>query len=149
MVMWLLSAISPAGPYPLLAVVGGPGTAKTTTGGFCAICSIPCNAGKIRRVPKSEDDLFIQAAAFACLVFDNLSIILEWLSDALCTITTGASYTKRQLHTDADEIILTVCLACSHYQRRGSRHAHRSCQPGRYRQSRRHRRQQTHDGTRV
>jgi len=24
MVMWLLSAINPAGPYPLLAVVGGP-----------------------------------------------------------------------------------------------------------------------------
>ena len=30
------------------------------------------------------------------------------VSDALCTIATGASYTKRQLHTDSDEIILTV-----------------------------------------
>ena len=66
------------------------------------------NAGKVRRVPKSEDDLFVQAAASACLVYDNLSNIPEWLSDALCTIATGASYTKRQLHTDSDEIILTV-----------------------------------------
>ena len=108
MVMWLLSAINPAGPYPLLAVVGGPGTAKTTTARLLRDLFDP-NAGKIRRVPKSEEDLFIQAAASACLVYDNLSKILEWLSDALCTITTGASYSKRQLHTDADEIILTVC----------------------------------------
>jgi hypothetical protein len=55
-----------------------------------------------------EEDLFVQAAASACLVYDNLSSIAEWLSDALCTIATGASYTKRQLHTDSDEIILTV-----------------------------------------
>jgi hypothetical protein len=107
MVMWLLSALSPSGPYPLLAVVGGPGTAKTTTGRLLRDLFDP-NAGKVRRVPKSEEDLFVQAAASACLVFDNLSNIAEWLSDALCTIATGASYTKRQLHTDSDEIILTV-----------------------------------------
>ncbi len=107
MVMWLLSALSPSGPYPLLAVTGGPGTAKTTTGRLLRDLFDP-NAGKVRRVPKSEEDLFVQAAASACLVFDNLSSIAEWLSDALCTIATGASYTKRQLHTDSDEIILTV-----------------------------------------
>jgi hypothetical protein len=107
MVMWLLSALSPSGPYPLLAVVGGPGTAKTTTARVLRDLFDP-NAGKVRRVPKSEDDLFVQAVASACLVYDNLSAIVEWLSDALCTIATGASYTKRQLHTDSDEIILTA-----------------------------------------
>ena len=107
MVMWLLSALSPSGPYPILAVTGGPGTAKTTTGRVLRDLFDP-NAGKVRRVPKSEEDLFVQAVASASLVYDNLSNIPEWLSDALCTIATGASYTKRQLHTDSDEIILTA-----------------------------------------
>ena len=148
MVMWLLSALSPSGPYPLLAVVGGPGTAKTTTGRLLRDLFDP-NAGKVRRVPKSEEDLFVQAAASACLVYDNLSSIAGMAVGRAVHHRHGrqlhqapASHRQRRNHPDRRP-------ARSHYQRRGSRHAHRPCQPGRYRQSRRHRGQQAHDGTRV
>ena len=43
------------------------------------------------------------------LAYDNLSSISEWLSDALCVVATGGTYTARQLHTDDEEMIFSVC----------------------------------------
>ena len=37
--------------------------------------------------------------------FDNVSVIREWISDALCRSVTGSGYSKRQLYTDDDDII--------------------------------------------
>ena len=48
MVMWLLSAVSPSGPYPLLAVLGGPGTAKT------AICVCTCRRRILVHCPRLQ-----------------------------------------------------------------------------------------------
>src|SRR6266568_3455171 len=37
--------------------------------------------------------------------FDNLSGIQQWLSDALCRLSTGGGFATRELHTDNEEIL--------------------------------------------
>jgi hypothetical protein len=39
------------------------------------------------------------------LAFDNLSGLLNWLSDALCRLATGGSFAVRRLYTDDEEIL--------------------------------------------
>jgi hypothetical protein len=61
-VAWLLAAMRPHGPYPLLALAGEPGTSKTSTATVLRSLFDPHVAG-IRRPPKEERDLFITARA--------------------------------------------------------------------------------------
>ncbi|MFZ1106953.1 MAG: hypothetical protein WAN43_01215 [Rhodomicrobium sp.] len=104
---WLLAALRPAGPFPLLAICGEAGSAKSTAAKVLRSLVDP-NVAPLRSTPKDERDLFIGAANSACLVFDNLSSIPAWLSDALCRVATGGSYATRTLHTDADETMFDV-----------------------------------------
>jgi len=39
------------------------------------------------------------------IVYDNLSSVPVWLSDALCRLSTGGGFSTRQLYTDEEEII--------------------------------------------
>ena len=36
---------------------------------------------------------------------DNLSHVRDWLSDALCRISTGGGFGARQLYTNTDEVL--------------------------------------------
>ena len=38
-------------------------------------------------------------------IYDNISVIKEQISDALCRAVTGSGFSKRQLYTDDDDII--------------------------------------------
>ncbi len=109
LVAWLLAALRHGGPYPVLALIGEGGTSKTSTARLLRSFVDPHAAG-IRRPPASERNLFIGATKTALLCFDNLSAIPEWLSDALCVVATGGTFTARELHSDAEEVILSVCL---------------------------------------
>ncbi len=40
------------------------------------------------------------------MAYDNLSSIPQWLSDALCRLSTGGGMSKRTLYTDGDEFVL-------------------------------------------
>ena len=42
------------------------------------------------------------------LMFDNLSWLPRWLSDALCRLSTGGGFSTRQLYTDVDETLIDV-----------------------------------------
>ena len=42
------------------------------------------------------------------LMFDNLSWLPKWLSDALCRLSTGGGFSTRQLYTDLDETLIDV-----------------------------------------
>lgn len=101
---WLLSALRPVGPYPLLALAGEPGAAKSTTARALRSLVDP-NVSPLRSAPRDERDCWIAASNSGMLAFDNLSSIPGWLSDALCRIATGGGFATRQLHTDDDEIL--------------------------------------------
>ena len=92
------------GPYPLLAVSGEQGSAKTV---FSKILRglIDPNAAPVRTAPREERDLFIAASNGHLLAFDNLSDLPPWMSDALCRLASGGSFAVRQLYTDRDEVL--------------------------------------------
>jgi len=99
-VAWLLAAMRPVGPYPLLAIAGEPGTSKSTTARVLRALVDPNVAA-----PCEERDCWIAANNAGMLSFDNLSSIPAWLSDTLCRVATGGGFATRQLHTDDDEML--------------------------------------------
>lgn len=101
---WLVGAFSPTGPYPVLALHGEQGSAKSTTARLLRALIDP-NASPLRAEPKDVRDLMIAASNAWCLAFDNLSSLAPWLSDALCRLSTGGGFATRELHTDADEVL--------------------------------------------
>jgi hypothetical protein len=103
-VAWLLAALRNGGPYPLLAVSGEQGSAKTVLSKILRALVDP-NAAPVRTMPREERDLFIAAGNGHLLAFDNLSDIPARTADALCRLASGGSFAIRQLYTDADEAL--------------------------------------------
>jgi hypothetical protein len=103
-VSWLLGALHHPGPFPLLAIVGEQGSAKTVLSKILRGLIDP-NLAPVRALPREERDLMIAANNGHVLAFDNLSSLPGWLSDALCRIASGGSFALRQLYTDADEVL--------------------------------------------
>src|SRR6476660_9769962 len=102
-VAWLLAALRPGGPYPLLAISGEQGSAKTVFAKILRALIDP-NAAPVRTAPSEERDLFIAAGNGHLLAFDNLSDLPARISDALCRLASGGSFAVRQLYTDRDEV---------------------------------------------
>ncbi len=103
-VAWLIGALRPTGPYPILILQGEQGSAKSTTARMLRSLVDPSTPA-LRTGPRSEHDLMIAASQSWVLAFDNLSGMQPWLSDALCRLATGGGFATRELYTDADEII--------------------------------------------
>jgi hypothetical protein len=103
-VAWLLATLRPSGPYPLLAISGEQGSAKTVLSKMLKALVDP-NAAPVRALPREERELMIAANNGYLLAFDNLSGLLPWLSDALCRLASGGSFAVRQLYTDHDEVL--------------------------------------------
>ena len=103
-VAWLVAALRPTGPYPVLIINGEQGSGKSTFARLLRTLVDP-NAAPIRAVPKDDRDLIISAANAHVLAMDNLSKVEAWLSDALCRLATGGGFSARKLHTDHDEFV--------------------------------------------
>jgi hypothetical protein len=103
-VAWLLAALRPRGPYPLLAISGEQGSAKTVLSKILKALIDP-NAAPVRALSREERELMIAANNGHLLAFDNVSGLPQWLSDALCRLATGGSFAVRQLYTDDEEIL--------------------------------------------
>jgi hypothetical protein len=104
-IAFLLAALRPRGPYPVLTVHGEQGSAKTT---FCRILKqmVDPSNSKLSRLPREDRDLFIAAQGSHVMGYDNVSDLPEWMSDALCQLSTGASLKARELYTDQGEVVL-------------------------------------------
>ena len=103
-VAWLLAALRPGGPYPLLAISGEQGSAKTVLSKLLRALVDP-NVAPVRALPRDERELMIAANNGHLLAFDNLSGLPAWLSDALCRIASGGSFAVRRLYTDEEEVL--------------------------------------------
>lgn len=101
---WLTAALRPVGPYPLMALTGEQGSAKSTTSRTLRALVDP-NASLLRSEPKEARDLMIASRGNWVLAFDNLSYLPPWLSDALCRLATGGGFATRSLFTDDEEAI--------------------------------------------
>src|SRR5262252_4177690 len=103
-VAWLLAAIRPGGPYPVLAISGEQGSAKTVLSKLLKALIDP-NVAPVRALSREERELMIAANNGYLLAFDNLSGLPIWLSDALCRLASGGSFAVRQLYTDDEEVL--------------------------------------------
>ena len=103
-VAWLLATLRSSGPYPLLAISGEQGSAKTVLSKLLRALIDP-NAAPVRALPREERELMIAANNGHLLAFDNLSGLPPWLSDALCRLASGGSFAVRQLYTDDEEVL--------------------------------------------
>lgn len=106
-VAWLVQALRPCGPYPLLVVNGEQGSAKST---LCRIARalVDPNSVPIRSAPREERDLLIAAENGWITCLENISHVPLWLSDSLCRLSTGGGASTRELYTNSDEILFDI-----------------------------------------
>ena len=100
----LVQALRGHGPYPVLVVYGEHGTAKSTVALIYRRLVDP-NLSDLRGPPRDERDLRIQATNSWVLGYDNLTGVSEWLSNALCRLSTGGGMGTRELYSDDEEVI--------------------------------------------
>ena len=103
-VAWLLAALRPSGPYPVDALAGEQGSAKSMRANFLRALVDP-NSVPLRALPRSEHDVFIAARNSHVLAYDNASGLPDWLSDTFCRLATGGGFSTRELYTDQDEVL--------------------------------------------
>jgi hypothetical protein len=103
-VAWMLAALRPGGPYPVLGLAGEQGTAKSFLTSLLRKLIDP-NSAPLRALPREDRDLFITATNSLLLAFDNCSGIAAWTSDTLCRLSSGGGFSVRSLYTDGDETL--------------------------------------------
>jgi hypothetical protein len=103
-VAWLLATLRSRGPYPVFAISGEQGSAKTVLSKVLKDLIDP-NAAPVRALSREERELMIAANNGYLLAFDNVSGLPVWLSDALCRLASGGSFSVRQLYTDDEEML--------------------------------------------
>ena len=103
-VAWALAGLRDRGPYPVLALAGEHGSAKSTFAEIMRALIDP-NTSPLRALPREDRDLFIAASNGHVLAFDNVSGLPAWISDTLCRLATGGGFAVRQLYTDQDEVL--------------------------------------------
>lgn len=103
-VAWLLGAVSGRPPYPLLVLSGEQGTGKSTVATALRSLVDPSRTAR-RHAPRDASEVFLAARYTHILSYDNLSGLHNWLSEALCLLSTGGAFTKRALFTDDDELV--------------------------------------------
>ena len=101
---FLVGALNPAGPYPILDLHGEQGSSKSTCCEFLRALIDPNSAG-LRAEPRNAQDLMISANNAWVLTYENVSYIHPWFSDALCRMSTGGAFSTRELYSDDSEIL--------------------------------------------
>jgi hypothetical protein len=103
LVAWLVAALLPDIPRPLLVFYGDQGSGKTTAARNLASLIDPNTAPIVGARDQAE---FVQVLAHHYLpILDNLSDLREWLSNLLSRAVTGEGFSKRRLYTDDDDVI--------------------------------------------
>ena len=106
-VSWILAAMRPHGPYPLMVLNGEQGSSKSTFSNILKSLVDP-SASSIRTLPRKDSDLFISANNSHVLAFDNISSLSNAISDTLCRLSTGGSHVARELFTNQREIVFNA-----------------------------------------
>ncbi|MEU6567307.1 ATP-binding protein [Streptomyces parvulus] len=105
LVAWLVASFIPDLPHPILTFRGEQGTGKSYAAKMVIGIVDPSGAPK-RTAPRDIKAWATQAFNSWALCLDNVSIIPDWLSDALCRAVTGDGIVDRALYTDDDVVVL-------------------------------------------
>lgn len=105
-VAWLVAALVPGIPHPILVPRGEQGTAKTTLARIFQRLIDPSSL-EPGALPDNEKDLAVRMHNAYVQAFDNASVIPDLLSDALCRAATGGTFAGRMLYSDDEITVLT------------------------------------------
>lgn len=107
---YAVTILVPTIPRVALIITGEQGAAKST--GLAALRALidPSEAALLSPM-KDASGLFETASQHYCLYLDNLSYITDEVSDTLCRLVTGGSYSKRKLYTDDEQIHISLKVA--------------------------------------
>jgi energy-coupling factor transporter ATP-binding protein EcfA2 len=105
LVTFIASCYLQSGTYPVLLLVGPPGSGKSTTLRFIKRLVDPSEsmAGALPRYDRPEDGA-LNASNNHLLVYDNISSIPRSASDFLCRTTSGHSWSSRRKYRDKEEV---------------------------------------------
>jgi hypothetical protein len=104
---WLLQALNPVGPYPLIDICGPSEAGKTITSKML-LGTVDPNLTQLRRPSRKIEDLLIAARNGWTVGLDNVSWLTVEMSDVLCMIATGISTGTRAHYTNDEEHVYTV-----------------------------------------
>lgn len=104
---WMLEAFRSDTPFPVLALNGLQGSAKSSTHSRIRQLIDP-NKANLRAAPKTTEDIYIGAGVNWLVSFENISRLTPQQQDALCTLATGGGFATRTLYTNAEETIINV-----------------------------------------
>lgn len=106
LVGWLVAAMMPEPPHPVLMLGGEQGTGKSTTARRLVGLVDPSPA-PLRSEPRDAEGWAMTAAGSWAVCVDNVSGIPGWWSDSLCKCVTGDGWVRRKLYSDNDLSVLT------------------------------------------
>lgn len=104
---WMLEAFRSDTPFPVLALNGLQGTAKSSTHKRIRQLIDPSGCD-LRAAPKDVQDIYVGAGLNWVVSFENISRLSPQQQDALCTLATGGGFAARTLYTNDDETIINV-----------------------------------------
>jgi hypothetical protein len=100
---WLMQSLRPnGGQYPVLILLGGHGTAKSTTLEMLRELVDPAVVPH-EHTYKDARELYIECVASWMVAMDNLSALPAWLSDTICRLATGGGFKTRTLFSNRDQ----------------------------------------------
>lgn len=102
---WILGTLRCRYPSPALILAGEQGTAKSTAARIARQIIDPSTA-PLRSPPEDEQGMAVGCAHSYVQVYDNLSRIPGWMSDAICRVVTGGGLARRKLYTNSDEHVV-------------------------------------------
>ena len=114
---WMAAALLPEGPYPILAIHGEQGSAKSTLARVVRGLIDP-QASPLLAEPHSTRDLIVTARSGWLLAYDNISELPDWLSDSLCRLATGGGFAGRRLYSDDERNVIEAHAGDFEWNRR-------------------------------
>jgi hypothetical protein len=106
-IAWMVGALNPNGPYPILVLYGPEDSSKS----FIAKVLhrlLDDNEGLLRSLPTKEDSMRTLLRNNWLVVLDNLSDIKPAQSDLLCRVATGTALGDREFYQQDDEYLFTA-----------------------------------------
>lgn len=103
---YLISCFVPDISHPVIHPYGDQGAGKTTACTMLRDIIDPSDL-KAQSIPKNLNELIQVLAHHYFPVFDNLTSLPDWASDALSQGCTGGGLSKRKLYTDEDDVVLS------------------------------------------
>jgi hypothetical protein len=105
--VYAVACFVPCIPHPLLILFGPQGSAKTTAMVLLRRLVDPSSIC-VLSLPREDRELVQQFYHNWMLIYDNVSILPTWTSDALCRASTGGGFSKRRLYTDESDVIFDI-----------------------------------------